>query len=155
MRRIEKRSAKFSFVAALNNNDRRRNKRNNWHSFSQCLTKNTVEPNNGMELKLTPLRRFRTHRAMRYGAGIVDEHKANADRWDLRRTFPPLLRSRIGLKHEQGVELFYNIAVTPWLHVTPDLQFIDAGRDKARIIGPNRKAIGTAIVAGLRIKVDF
>ncbi len=74
---------------------------------------------------------------------------------DLRRTFPPLLRNRIGLEHGQGVELFYNIAVTPWLHVTPDLQFIDAGRDKAPIIGPNRKAINTAIVAGLRIKVDF
>ena len=51
--------------------------------------------------------------------------------------------------------MFYNIAVTPWLHVTPDLQIIDAGRNKAPIIGPNRKAIGTAIVAGLRIKVDF
>ncbi|MCH7914992.1 MAG: carbohydrate porin [Deltaproteobacteria bacterium] len=74
---------------------------------------------------------------------------------DLRGTFPPLLRNRIGLEHEQGVELFYNIAVTPWLHVTPDLQIIDAGRDKAPIIGPNRKAINTAIVAGLRIKVDF
>ena len=74
---------------------------------------------------------------------------------DLRRTFPPLLRTRIGLKHEQGVELFYNIAVTPWLHVTPDLQIIDASRNKVPIIGPNRKAINTAIVAGLRIKVDF
>ncbi len=74
---------------------------------------------------------------------------------DLRRRFSPLLRNRIGLDHEQGVEMFYNIAVTPWLHVTPDLQFIDAGRDKAPILGLNRKAIDTAIVAGLRIKVDF
>jgi len=74
---------------------------------------------------------------------------------DLRRRFSPVLRNRIGLDHEQGVELFYNIAVTPWLHVTPDLQFIDAGRNKAPIIGLNRKAIDTAIVAGLRIKVDF
>ncbi len=65
------------------------------------------------------------------------------------------MRNRIGLDHEQGVELYYNIAVTPWLHVTPDLQFINAGRDKAPILGLNRKAIDTAIVAGLRIKVDF
>ncbi len=28
------------------------------------------------------------------------------------------------LHSEQGVELFYNIAVTPWLHITPDLQCI-------------------------------
>lgn len=74
---------------------------------------------------------------------------------DLRDVFPPLLRTRIGLDHEQGVELFYNIAVTPWLHVTPDLQFIDAARNKSPIVGAERKSIGTAVVAGLRVKVDF
>jgi len=74
---------------------------------------------------------------------------------DLRDTFPPLLINRAGLDHEQGVELFYNIAVTLWLHVTPDLQFIDAARNKAPLIGPNRKAIHTAVVAGLRVKIDF
>jgi Carbohydrate-selective porin, OprB family len=66
-----------------------------------------------------------------------------------------LLRQRLGLDHEQGVELFYNIAVTPWLHVTPDLQFIDEARNKAPLIGANRKAIDTAVVAGLRVKIDF
>jgi porin len=74
---------------------------------------------------------------------------------DLRDVFPPLLRSRIGLDHEQGVELFYNFAVTPWLRVTPDLQFVDAARNKAPLIGPNRKTIDTAVVAGLRVKIDF
>jgi porin len=28
------------------------------------------------------------------------------------------------LNSEQGVELFYNIEITPWLHITPDLQCI-------------------------------
>jgi porin len=28
------------------------------------------------------------------------------------------------LNSEQGVELFYNIEVTPWLHITPDIQVI-------------------------------
>jgi porin len=74
---------------------------------------------------------------------------------ELRDTLLPLLRTRLGLEHEQGVELFYNVAVTPWLHVTPDLQFVDSARDKAPLIGPDRKAIGTAVVAGLRIKIDF
>jgi porin len=74
---------------------------------------------------------------------------------DLRDTFPPLLRERVGLDQEQGVELFYNIAVTPWLHVTPDLQFIDAARNEAPLVGANRKAIHTAVVAGLRVKIDF
>jgi porin len=53
------------------------------------------------------------------------------------------------------VELFYNIAVTPWLHVTPDLQFVDAARDKVLSLAPSRKAIHTAVAAGLRVKIDF
>jgi porin len=74
---------------------------------------------------------------------------------DLRDTFPPLLLKRVGLDHEQGLELFYNIAATPWLHVTPDLQFVDAGRNKSPILTAGGKSIGTAVVAGLRIKIDF
>jgi porin len=74
---------------------------------------------------------------------------------ELRDTFPPLPLKRAGLDREQGIELFYNIAATPWLHVTPDLQFIDAGRNKAPILTAGGKSIGTAVVAGLRIKIDF
>ena len=73
----------------------------------------------------------------------------------LRDTFPPLLIKRIGLDHEQGVELFYNIAITPWLHVTPDLQFVDAGRNKSPVLTAGGKSIGTAVVSALRIKIDF
>lgn len=47
---------------------------------------------------------------------------------------------------EQGVELYYNIAITPWLHLTPDLQIIDPGRHRFS---------DTAVVAGLRMKIDF
>lgn len=74
---------------------------------------------------------------------------------ELRDTFPPLLLKRIGLDHEQGVELFYNIAITPWLHLTPDLQFIDAGRNKSPILTAGGKSVGTAVVSALRIKIDF
>jgi porin len=49
---------------------------------------------------------------------------------------------------EQGVELFYNLEITPWLHITPDLQVIvDPGagfRDR-----------DVAIVYGLRARVNF
>ncbi len=48
-------------------------------------------------------------------------------------------------RDEQGVELYYNLALTPWFHVTPDLQ----------IISPARKSVDTTVVAGLRVKVDF
>lgn len=74
---------------------------------------------------------------------------------DFRNTIPPLPLARVGLDHEQGVELYYNIAATPWLHVTPDLQFVDAGRNKSPIVSAGGKSIGTAVVAGLRVKIDF
>jgi porin len=56
---------------------------------------------------------------------------------------PQLIQNRS--RDEQGVELYYNIAVTPWFHVTPDLQ----------IISPARKSVDTTVVAGLRVKIDF
>jgi porin len=87
----------------------------------------------------------------RWGIGYYYMKIAN----DLRDTIPPLPRQRVGLDHEQGVELFYNIAVTPWLHVTPDLQFVDAARNKAPILTAGGTTIGTAVVAGLRVRVDF
>ncbi len=62
------------------------------------------------------------------------------------------IRDRISLDHEQGVELFYNIEVLPWLHITPDLQFIMPSRKG--LAAPN-KNIDTSVVAGFRIKIDF
>jgi porin len=49
------------------------------------------------------------------------------------------------LRDEQGVELYYNIAVTPWFQISPDLQVIIPFRDRAN----------TAILFGLRANVDF
>ncbi len=46
---------------------------------------------------------------------------------------------------EQGLELYYNVAITPWLHITPDLQVIE----------PVSKNVDTTIVAGVRMKIDF
>jgi len=55
---------------------------------------------------------------------------------------------QFGLYSEQGVELFYNIEVTPWLHVTPDLQVVinPAGGFGDRDV---------AIVGGLRAQMSF
>jgi porin len=49
------------------------------------------------------------------------------------------------LRNEQGVELFYNIGVTPWCHITPDVQFLI----------PTRERVDTAIAVGIRAKIDF
>ena len=45
----------------------------------------------------------------------------------------------------QGAELFYNIGVTPWFHLTPDVQ----------IIKPASERVDTAVVVGFRAKADF
>jgi porin len=49
------------------------------------------------------------------------------------------------LRDEQGFEIFYNFAVTPWLQLTGDFQ----------IVKPTRPAADVAVVPGLRLRVDF
>ncbi len=58
----------------------------------------------------------------------------------------PILETSLGpIGDGQGVELYYNYQVTPWCHITPGLQFID----------PARELVDTAVVAGVRAKIDF
>lgn len=53
----------------------------------------------------------------------------------------------LGANIEQGVEMFYNIEVTPWLHITPDLQvIIDPGGSSDN---------DPAIVYGLRAQMSL
>jgi porin len=51
----------------------------------------------------------------------------------------------VPLRDEQAVEVFYNVAVTPWCRITPDLQ----------VIFPARKDAETGLFLGLRAKIDF
>lgn len=51
----------------------------------------------------------------------------------------------LGLRDERGVELFYNLRITPGCHLTPDLQVVHPG------LGP----LENALVLGLRLKLDF
>jgi porin len=60
-------------------------------------------------------------------------------------TLKDLAPVRLPLKDEQGVELYYNVAVTPWCQVTPDLQ----------VIAPFRDGVDTALLFGLRAKIEF
>lgn len=57
--------------------------------------------------------------------------------------FPRVIERRT--QDEQGVEFYYNIAITPWLHITPDLQVIE----------PAREDVDATVVAGVRMKIDF
>jgi len=49
------------------------------------------------------------------------------------------------LRDEHGVELFYNIGVTPWCHITPDFQVVLPGQAQA----------STVLALALRAKIDF
>jgi porin len=83
----------------------------------------------------------------RFGIGYY-YHKFSGD-------IPAVLRRRLSLDHEQGVEFFYNVEVFPWLHVTPDLQIISPSRKTFGTLltpGPN---IQTGVVPALRVKIDF
>jgi porin len=72
-----------------------------------------------------------------FGAGYFYTSPSSA----LKDLAPALLP----LVDEQGVELYYNVAVTPWCHVTPDLQFID----------PFRERVDSSVLFGIRAKIDF
>lgn len=41
--------------------------------------------------------------------------------------------------------MFYNVGVTPWCHITPDLQ----------IVVPGQKRADTLLGFGLRARIDF
>jgi porin len=58
--------------------------------------------------------------------------------------FKNVARTVAPLRDERGAELFYNVAVTPWCHVTGDVQ----------VITPTLKPAETALVLGLRAKID-
>lgn len=64
----------------------------------------------------------------------------------------PLL---LPIGNDHIVELFYNIAVTPWFHLTPDLQVLAPAREQTLPLPPGPEAINTAIVFGMRAKIDF
>lgn len=66
------------------------------------------------------------------------------------RDFAPVL---LPIGNDQAVEMFYNFAVTPWCNVAPDLQVLFPARD--RTLPPNPQSIDTALVIGVRAKIDF
>lgn len=51
----------------------------------------------------------------------------------------------VSVRDEFGMELYYNIAVTRWFQITPDLQAISPIRDRS----------DSSLLLGLRAKIDF
>jgi porin len=67
--------------------------------------------------------------------------------------------TRALLRNEYGVEAFYSFALTPWMMLTPDVQVIrPAQKTAVSRTGPatlERKAVSTATVLGLRLRLAF
>jgi len=72
--------------------------------------------------------------------------------------------TRSFLGNEWGLEAYYNFAITPWMHLTPDIQYIRpgqrntvsiVGRDEAGLPIVNRSSLSSATVLGLRLQMIF
>jgi porin len=80
------------------------------------------------------------------GKGIVPERDNDTYgigyyHLDLSNRLPPIFHS------EQGVECFYNFEITPWMHLTPDLQVI---------VNPGGTDLNdVAVVYGLRLQMNL
>jgi len=71
-------------------------------------------------------------------------------------TFTGPLATRSFLRNEYGFEAFYNIALTPWMQLTPDIQVVrPSQKDVVTVIPPSRQGIDTATVVGVRLQMQF
>ena len=69
-------------------------------------------------------------------------------------TFTGPLMTRVFLQDEQGVEGYYSVALTPWAHLTPNIQVIrGAQKQTVAPLPANRTDIDTATILGLRLQL--
>ena len=63
------------------------------------------------------------------------------------------------LRDEQGGEVYYDVAITPWARVAPDLQVVrpaqkrTVGTSQGGVVGGSAKPVNTATVLGIRLKL--
>jgi porin len=96
------------------------------------------------------------------GKGVVpdrphDDFGIAWARTEFSDNFVPDLRDRLnlGLDHEDAVELYYNASVTPWLSISPSLQIISPGLNKALDSSGDFKSLDTTYIAGVRVGIRF
>jgi porin len=79
-------------------------------------------------------------------------------RTELSGNFVPFLRQqlRLGLGHEDAIELYYNAQITHWFSAAFDLQIIDQALEKTLDASTSRLTdMNTAVVLGLRLYARF
>jgi porin len=72
-------------------------------------------------------------------------------------TFTGPLATREFLRNEYGFEAFYDVALTPWMQLTPDIQVVRPSQKDVVTVGipPSRQGIDTATVVGVRLQMQF
>ncbi len=95
------------------------------------------------------------------GKGVIPGREQDTfgigwSRLQMSDNFVPFLRKNLGLglRHDDTFEIFYNVALVGWMKLTLDLQVIEPGIKKA-LAGSGLKSVNTAVVPGLRLKMDF
>lgn len=79
-------------------------------------------------------------------------------------SFTGPLATRVALRDEQGFEAYYNFAVTPWLHFTPDFQVLRGAQKQTAsvetrdVLGTpvttiDKNDINTATILGFRLRI--
>jgi porin len=94
----------------------------------------------------------------RFGVGFYYIDVSNPD-------LEGLFRGTKLLRDEYGFEAFYNVAIAPWLLLTPDIQIVRGAQKEKFTIGQgpflgvpfiaSRESVGTATILGLRLQMVF
>jgi porin len=125
-----------------------------YYGFDQFVQKYSDDPRRGWGVfgrasvsdgNPTPIRYF-------LSAGIGGDSNLRAERGDTfgigwyytvaSNEFGPIPRAALDPRDGTGVEVYYNFQVTPWMNVTPDIQFIRPG---------NRAIANDAFIYGMRM----
>lgn len=96
------------------------------------------------------------------GKGIVpgrpyDEFGLGWSRTDFSDDFVPYLRKTfsLGLDHEDALELYYNVAVTPWMSISPSYQIISPALNKTMDSSGRFKDLDQTHLVGVRLGIRF
>jgi len=71
--------------------------------------------------------------------------------------FVPFLRNTfgLGLDREDAVEMYYSASITPWLTVSPSIQAVRPGLNKALDANHNFQDLDTTYIVGVRVGIRF
>lgn len=138
------------------------------YSFEQFVWQPAGDPRRGLgtffsfgisDGKANPIRN--SYSLGLVGKGMVpgrphDDFGVAWARTEFSDNFVPFLRDtfNLGLDHEDVVELYYKASITPWLHITPSLQVISPGLNKAFDASkPGFEELDTTYMMGLRVGI--